>query len=125
MTCQIFTSSVTSFEAVMLSVQVNSSTPQALKNTLNVIFTLNCQSPTPRDTNMERQFCKRFSQGTIIVGDYLDFKQWGVWEGESEYAVIQPPTGRNCTLISILKEIKMKKKKLMQCLIYFPSPSQR
>lgn len=90
-----FTSGVTTFEAVMLSVQVKSSTPQAFKTTLNVIFTLNCQSPTRRETNMERQFCKRLSKLTIIVGDYLDFKQWGVWVGEPENAVIQRPAGRN------------------------------
>lgn len=57
---------------------------------------------------MERQFCKRFSQWTIIVGDYLDFKQWGVWVGELEYAVIQPPPDRKRKVISTLKEIKMK-----------------
>lgn len=27
---------------------------------------------------------------------------------ELEYAVIQPPTGRNCEVIIVLKEIKMK-----------------
>lgn len=102
-------SCVTAFEAVTLSVQVKSSTPHAFKTTLNVIFTLNCQSHTHRETNMERQFCKRFSQWTIIVGDYLDLKQWDVWVRELEYAVIQPPTGKGWKVISILKEIKMKK----------------
>ncbi len=89
------TSSVTTFEAVMLSVEVKSSTPQAFKTTLNVIFTLNCQSSTHTQTNMERQFCKGLSKLTLIVGDYLDFKQWGVWLGELENAVIQPPAARN------------------------------
>ncbi len=113
-----FTSSVTTFEGVMLSVQVKSRTPQAFRTTLNVIFTLNCQSPTHWDINMERQFCKRLSQQTIIVGDYPDLKHLGVWAAELEFAIIQPPTGRECKVIAILKEIKMKKQ--LQCLISFP-----
>ncbi len=78
MPCQIL-QTVTTLEAVMLSVQVKSRTPQAFRATLNVIFTLNCQSPTHRDINVDRQFCKQLRQQTIIVGDYSDFKQLGVW----------------------------------------------
>lgn len=101
------TSSVATFEAATLSVQVKSSTPQAFKTTLSVIFTRDCQSPTHRESNMERQFCERLSMWIIIVRDYLDFKQLGV---ELKYAVIQPPTVKNSKVIIILKEMKVKKK---------------
>ncbi|CAB1415997.1 unnamed protein product, partial [Pleuronectes platessa] len=53
------------------------------------------ESPARGEANGERQFCQGLSQCAVIVGDYLYFEQWGARVGELEYAVIQPPTGRN------------------------------
>ena len=45
----------------------------------------------------------------LLLETAFDFKQLGVWVAELEYAANQPSTGRNCKVIIILKEIKMKK----------------